>query len=192
MSRRATQGKGTLFILTGLLLASGALRLGNEAGKAFASGTEAEVSDAVSDSSEGCILEGAPAELAAALLARERRVTDLEMQLEDRFKALADAEEQLTARLAELREAEASLEAAIAGAETASSSDLARLISVYENMKPADAAALFEEMAPNFAAGFIGGMRPDAAAAILAGLEPTTAYAISVILAGRNAEVPTE
>jgi flagellar motility protein MotE (MotC chaperone) len=35
-------------------------------------------------------------------------------------------------------------------------------------------------------------MRPDAAAGIMAGLQPQTAYTISVVLAGRNAKVPTE
>jgi flagellar motility protein MotE (MotC chaperone) len=35
-------------------------------------------------------------------------------------------------------------------------------------------------------------MRADAAAAILAGLAPDQAYSISVVLAGRNANVPTE
>jgi flagellar motility protein MotE (MotC chaperone) len=47
-------------------------------------------------------------------------------------------------------------------------------------------------MAPDFAAGFIGRMQPAAAAAILAGMEAEQAYAISVLLAARNARVPTE
>jgi flagellar motility protein MotE (MotC chaperone) len=47
-------------------------------------------------------------------------------------------------------------------------------------------------MTPEFAAGFMARMRPDAAAAIMAGLEPATAYSISVVIAGRNARVPTE
>lgn len=193
MNRPKRAGKGVLFILSGLLLASGAIRLGTEAIVAQAAGTEsAPPATEASDAPQVCELEGAPSELAAALLDRERRVSELERRLEDRFKALAIAEEELTARLAELREAEATLEEAIAGAETASDSDLARLTAVYENMKPADAAALFEEMTPNFAAGFVANMRPDAAAAILAGLEPTTAYAISVVLAGRNANAPSQ
>ena len=54
------------------------------------------------------------------------------------------------------------------------------------------AAALFQLMEPSFAAGFLGRMRADAAAAILAGLEPDLAYSISVVLAGRNANVPRE
>ena len=50
----------------------------------------------------------------------------------------------------------------------------------------------FEEMTPEFAAGFMARMRPDTAAAVMAGLEPATAYSISVVIAGRNARVPTE
>ncbi len=191
MMLKRSKGKGTLAVLCGLLLISGVLRLGSGPSQVLAAESEA-LADMSATEPEHCTIEGAPSALAADLLAREERVVDLETRIEDRFRALAIAEEELTARLAELREAEASLEEAIVGAETASSSDLARLTSVYENMKPTEAAALFEQMTPNFAAGFIGAMRPDAAAAVMAGLEPTTAYAISVVLAGRNAEVPTE
>ncbi|MEP4475030.1 MAG: hypothetical protein ABJ024_08265, partial [Lentilitoribacter sp.] len=75
-------------------------------------------------------------------------------------------------------------------ANTAAEDDLVRLTAVYENMKPKDASALFEQMEPGFAAGFLGRMRADAAAGILSGLSPQVAYSISVILAGRNADIP--
>ena len=78
----------------------------------------------------------------------------------------------------------------MAYADTAAEGDLARLTAVYENMKPKDAAALFEEMDPDFAAGFLGRMRADSAAGIMAGLSPPVAYSVSVLLAGRNANVP--
>ena len=105
-------------------------------------------------------------------------------------QALALAEEQIEARLAALVAAEEDLAATISVADSAAEEDIARLTAVYENMKPKDAAALFEEMAPEFAAGFLGRMRPDAAGAVMAGLDPKTAYTISVLLAGRNADVP--
>lgn len=47
-------------------------------------------------------------------------------------------------------------------------------------------------MDPGFAAGFLGRMRPEAAAGIMTGLSPETAYTISVVLAGRNADVPRD
>ena len=80
----------------------------------------------------------------------------------------------------------------MATADKAAENDIGRLTAVYENMKPDQAAALFRLMEPSFAAGFLGRMRPDSAAAILAGLEPDLAYSISVVLAGRNADVPRE
>jgi flagellar motility protein MotE (MotC chaperone) len=47
-------------------------------------------------------------------------------------------------------------------------------------------------MDPKFAAGFLGRMRADSAAAIMAGMAPDAAYLVSVILAGRNADVPDQ
>jgi flagellar motility protein MotE (MotC chaperone) len=108
------------------------------------------------------------------------------------LRALIAAEEELTKRLIELEAAEVSLTAALSLSETANDNDIARLTAVYENMKSADAARLFEEMAPDFAAGFLVRMRPDVAAAIMAGLDPPTAYSISAIIAGRNANAPTQ
>ena len=66
--------------------------------------------------------------------------------------------------------------------------DLVQLTSVYENMKPKEAALLFERMSPDFAAGFLGRMRPEDAAAIMSGLPPELGYSISVLLASRNAD----
>lgn len=95
-------------------------------------------------------------------------------------------------QLEKLATAEDELRDLIAMASTASENDVGQLTSVYENMKPKEAAAVFEEMAPDFAAGFLARMRPESAARILAGLKPSTAYSVSAILAGRNANAPTD
>jgi flagellar motility protein MotE (MotC chaperone) len=136
--------------------------------------------------------EAMPAALAAALSAREAAVELGEMALKDRMAALALAEETITQRLAELTAAETELARTLAIADQAAEQDLTRLTTVYETMKPKDAAALFETMAPAFAAGFLGRMQPQAAAAVMSGLKPETAYEISLVLASRNAEAPTE
>ena len=109
-----------------------------------------------------------------------------------RQSELASAEAEIAIRLEELRVAEEELSKTLSLAERAAETDVSRLTTVYENMKPRDAAALFSTMSPDFAAGFIGRMNAEAAAAILTGLEPDTAYAISVVLAGRNVDVPIE
>ena len=110
----------------------------------------------------------------------------------ERMQALKLADEEMERKLAALVAAEEDLRATIAMADTAAEGDISRLVKVYENMKPKQAAALFEQMNPEFAAGFLGRMRPESAAGIMAGLSPGAAHSFSVVLAGRNAEAPTE
>lgn len=180
--------RGTLALLALVLSAAGALRLGHGIGTAMA----LEAAEDPAASSEPLQCPDPPAALAQALRDRDAVLAARETALQDRMAALALADTALTARLAELETAEASLRATLAIADGAAEKDLQRLTTVYEAMKPAEAAAIFETMAQEFAAGFLGRMRPDAAAAILSGMQPETAYAISVLIAGRNALAPKE
>jgi flagellar motility protein MotE (MotC chaperone) len=185
---RRSKGRKVLPMIAGLLIASGLLRLGVEADLVFAEETGTE------ENSESmiCGVEGGTEALLEAFRAREARLVEREGQLEDRIQALHVTEVSVSEKIAALGAAEESLKATLALAQTAASDDLARLTAVYENMKPADAAALFTEMDPAFAAGFLGLMRPDAAAAVMSNLDAARAYTISALLAGRNANAPTE
>lgn len=184
---KRTRGRGTLHLLAGLLIASAVVRISAQAGPALAEGAAAATeSETVS---EPAVETDA---LLAAFQAREARLVTQESQLRDRLQALRVAEVEIEEKLQALRAAEEALSATIALADSASETDLAQLTTVYENMKPKDAAALFEEMTPQFAAGFLGMMRPDSAALIMTELEPETAYSFSVVLAGRNANTPTQ
>ncbi|MFO6464905.1 MotE family protein [Jannaschia sp. KMU-145] len=109
-----------------------------------------------------------------------------------REQDVAVALDEVVAMLDDLATAEARLAARMQQSSEASAEDVARLVSVYEGMKPKDAAILFEAMAPDFAAGFLARMRPASASAIFTSLAPDTAYALSVIMAGRNANAATE
>ena len=186
-------GKSALWIIAALLFGSAAIRLTSETGPALAR-EMTEVGDTVETENVAHDCE-ATEDVSAVLTALSNRKKTLEMRenaLAERLVALSLAEEEIARNLTQLRAAEESLEQTLALADDAAENDLARLTSVYENMKPKEAAALFEEMSPDFAAGFLGRMRPDAAAAVMAGLSAPTAYTISVVLAGRNANVPTE
>lgn len=130
-------------------------------------------------------------ELLNSVLQREKEVTVREERVNARLQELTTAERSLRERLVELEQAEDRLKETITLVDGAAEGDVKRLTTVYESMKPKDAAALFEEMDPEFAAGFLSRMRPDAAAGIMTGLEPQTAYTISVVLAGRHANSPT-
>ncbi|MEL6380824.1 MAG: hypothetical protein AAFQ29_13790 [Pseudomonadota bacterium] len=202
------KGRSVLGIIAGLLIASALVRLSIGAGQAVAlvsDGVPPDTSQEVLGEVPGTPAMAAMAEdfppvmsdteisdMVAAFQAREARLTAREAALEDRMAALRVADQQVTEKLAKLEAAEQQLRETIALAETASKDDLDRLTLVYENMKPKQAAALFEEMDPNFAAGFLGRMRPESAAEIMAGLSPESAHMFSVVLAGRNANVPRE
>jgi flagellar motility protein MotE (MotC chaperone) len=176
-----------LYILAGILMLSALVRAGGQIDPAFAQGAETTVPGLADTASP---LQ--TTELLEAFQSREARLAEREGQLRDRLQALRVAEVEIAEKLQAMREAEDSLNATIVRAETASSTDLELLRAVYENMKPQDAAALFVEMPPPFAAGFLGMMRPEAAALIMAELPPEIAYSFSVVLAGRNANAPTE
>ena len=187
------KGPGSLLLICCLLFGSAAIRLGLEAGQAVA-----REGPFLETRPQTAKIETAPKEadregLAKMLQAfqdREARISELEQNLAVRERAVDVATEEIERRLDVLKSAEESLRSLLTIASTAAEDDLATLTSVYENMKPKDAANLFEEMEPAFAAGFLGRMRPDAAAGIMSGLSPKAAYSISVILAGRNADVP--
>ncbi len=190
--RAKGQGRGALMALALLFFLSGALRVIDGAATAAASGHhEAAPEEPAHAMDGGPDLAGLAAAM-AEVRAREARVARAEQALADRMRALEIAEKTVDAKLAELAAAEERLSATMQRTKTAAEEDVARLTSVYENMKPKEATPIFARMAPEFAAGFLGRMRADAAASIMAGLEPEKAYAISVLLAGRNANAPTQ
>ncbi|HQU67057.1 MAG TPA: hypothetical protein PLI43_02540 [Albidovulum sp.] len=170
-----------------LLASSGLLRAGLTAGHALDAATAEAVPAETAACTDG---DAATRALFDDLKERDRRLTAREDGIAAREKAVALAGSEAEKRIASLEAAEQKLAATIEQADQAAEKDVARLVAVYERMKPKDAAALFGEMAPDFAAGFLSRMRPEAAAAVMAGLDPKVAYAISVQFAGRNAAAP--
>ena len=198
MTRRKRRGKGTLHVIGGLLILSGIVRA-LDSGQAWAEAQTAhggdmappvEVADAPSAIPDGAV--GDNLALLEAFRQREQRIDAREKQMEERMQALQLAEREASERVAALTAAEDSLRSTIALADVAAETDIQKLVAVYQNMKPKEAAALFSQMTPDFAAGFLGLMDPAIAAQIMAQVSPETAYSISVVLAGRNAGVPTE
>ncbi|MCA8869511.1 MAG: hypothetical protein KDA67_12730 [Rhodobacteraceae bacterium] len=180
------------------LLGSGLLRLGDsraaiaEEVNSHISPTPVANADLPEPDLVNCASEQAPDALLAAIRRREAQLDARELRLENRIQALKVAELKLGENTNALIAAEKRLAATLAIADSAAENDLARLTTVYESMKPKNAAGLFSEMAPEFAAGFLGRMRSNAAAEILSNLAPGKAYTISLILAGRNARAPLQ
>ncbi|WP_111734705.1 MotE family protein [Roseovarius amoyensis] len=195
MSRRRRRvGRGTLFVIAGLLVGSALIRIGDGAGQALAlvPAETGVAADHLAAAGPACKTPEDLRAMLAAFAERDARLAAQEAALENRMQALRVADTETAERLAKLEAAEASLREMIALADSAAETDLDRLTRVYEAMKPKQAAALFEQMDPVFAAGFLGRMRPEAAAQVMAGLSPEAAHLFSVVLAGRNAEAPRE
>ncbi|MBZ4022002.1 hypothetical protein CKO11_05970 [Rhodobacter sp. TJ_12] len=180
-----------MLLIATLFAASGAIRFGSGIAQAFATDTGAQDAQPV-QTAEECISEPGVMLMLKEVQAREKKLREGEQLLSDRSQAIALAEKRIEDRLALLVEAERNLSQTVTMADQAADEDVARLVTVYENMKPKEAAPLFAAMAPDFAAGFLARMRPDASAAVMAALEPQVAYSISVIMAGRNAGAPQE
>lgn len=182
-------GRGALFLISMLLGLSGIVRLGSGAVHAL---TKSEAPEHADGETMLCETDGGALAMLNELRARENRLTRREEMVADRDQALKVAKAEIDEKLAALVAAEEKLAATLTLADEAADADVARLVAVYEKMKPKDAASLFGEMDPDFAAGFLARMKPDSAAQVMAGLEPKTAYTISVLLAGRNAAAPKE
>ncbi|WP_321367258.1 hypothetical protein [uncultured Celeribacter sp.] len=196
VKRKVRSGRGALWLIAMIFVASAAIRLASGTGAAIAREMselshedEAQMQE---QNAATCQADEESAALIEALLKREREVEEKELLIAQKMKSIELARAEVLENLAALEDAETRLEATMTRSQTAAEDDLVKLTAVYESMKPKEAAALFEAMSPDFAAGFLGRMRSDAAGAIMAGLTPETAYTISVILAGRNAKAPSE
>jgi len=190
MSARRRQGRvrvGVLALAGGLLVISGGVRLGLS-GLAFASAGPPPA--APQPRSAQCLAGPDIDAMLAAIHQREVSLGAREVAVLQREQNVALATREVKRKMAALGAVEKRLTAKLALASTAASNDITQLASIYENMKPKTASMLFATMEPDFAAGFLARMRPASAAAILSGMKPETAYAISVVLAGRNANVP--
>lgn len=185
--RRKHAGRGSLVVLSLLLLASAALRLGADVGQALAASEESS-----GQPSPPLSCPVPPLALAQTLAEREEKLRIRAQAIEERMAALDLVDAAISQRLEALQKAEEALRSTIAMADGAAEADLARLTEMYQSMKPKEAAALFARMEPQFAAGFLGRMRPEAAAAVLSGMEPDAAFAMTTLLATRNAAAPRE
>jgi len=192
---RAGRTSGALTIVIGCLVMSGILRFGVD-GVALAKEAgvlrDGRPSTGRVPPTARATCKVAPdiASLLQALKTRKAQLDQRETRLKNRMQALKVAQEDMNRNKAALIKAEKKLAATLAIANSAAETDIQKLTSVYENMKPRNSAGLFAAMDPGFAAGFLSRMRPESAAKIMSNLPPEKAYAISLEIAGRNAKAP--
>ena len=181
----------TLIILF-CFLVSAAIRLGT-GGVALAE----ELSTHPDETPEGATLVAPPPEpeigsLLESIRTRQEQLSKREVEIAERQRELNLVEQRIARQLEVLKQAEQKLASTLAIADSAAENDLKQLTEVYEKMKAKNAAEIFGTMEVSFAAGFLSRMRPESAAGILSEMPPNAAYSISVFMAGKNANAPTE
>ncbi len=126
--KSAGAGRGAIVLMAGLLLTSGAIRLGIGAGQAVATENSLMSGTSEIESTPGSSDPGLDRDKLAPMLVafqqREARIAEQEQQIAVRMKALEVADQQIERRLERLQAAEKSLRATLAIADTAAEDDL--------------------------------------------------------------------
>lgn len=105
--------------------------------------------------------------------------------LDTRGRLLENAEKRLEGRLQELRTLEERGEAAAARRGDTETGALKNLVTMYESMKPKEAARVFERLPQDVLVPVVTGMNPRKMAEVLAAMSPESAERLTVALASR-------
>ncbi|WP_276151234.1 MULTISPECIES: hypothetical protein [unclassified Sulfitobacter] len=167
---------------------------GKDIGVVAAAGKVEATVDSATDSPP--LVENLPEPMAKAIdtpeeillsLKRERElVAQQKADMEKRLAEIALSEERLRIERASLTELKTSIEELLARVEASQTDDLARLISFYKNMKPADAARIIDDLDIETTIMILGTMNPRSAAPIMAKVSPVRARAVSKIILERS------
>ena len=128
----------------------------------------------------------APEDLLNALSAERLLITQQKKDLDDRKAEIALAREKLEIEKVALMELKNSIEDLLSRIDAQKSEDLERLIALYQNMKPAEAAAIMNDIDIEVMIMVLGAMPPRVAAPILARMSPVRAGAVSKIIFERS------
>jgi flagellar motility protein MotE (MotC chaperone) len=102
------------------------------------------------------------------------------MQDIDRRKAeLAVAQKQLTDKLVELRKLRQQINDHDTSISRGQTDDIARIIALYDQMKPEQAAQVLSNLPPDFAAQILARVQPETGARIMASVEPGQAAVLT-------------
>ncbi len=110
-------------------------------------------------------------------------------ELDIREGLIAEAEKRIDARLAEIKEAKASLAVAVKQRNEAEAARFKGLVTMYETMKPRDAAKIFDRLETGVLIEVASQINPRNMSEILAQMSPETAQRLTVELANRASDV---
>jgi flagellar motility protein MotE (MotC chaperone) len=127
-------------------------------------------------------------QLLRAIDERSRQLDAWSSELAARARMLEAIEARANEQVQALRAARTSLEGTLERVDREAEAEIARLVKIYENMKPKEAARIFEAMPAEIAAGFVRRMAEQKSALVMGNLDARHAYAITLALA--NSHVP--
>ncbi|KAA0124011.1 hypothetical protein CIW48_10660 [Methylobacterium sp. P1-11] len=106
-------------------------------------------------------------------------------ELELREKVLGEAERKLETGLGDLKKAEDKVDAVAKAKEEAEKQGLKNIVTMYESMKPKDAARVFDRLGLDVLVPIVLAMNPRKMSEVLAVMQPETAERLTVALANR-------
>lgn len=122
---------------------------------------------------------------------RRESLQQQEGQLDLREKLLKATEERIQKRVDELKKLEERIEAAVEEKKKQEENEIAGLVTMYENMKPKDAARIFDRLSLPILMKVVRQMKPRKMADVLAKMSPEAAERLTVAIAS-NASQPTQ
>ncbi|MEO1912111.1 MAG: hypothetical protein ABGX10_17025 [Paracoccus sp. (in: a-proteobacteria)] len=143
-----------------------------------------------SDLLEGCTDVPEAVALAEELRDRALRIERYMQALDQRKADLDAAEATLRTRLGQLQASKGAIKATRNGTTQAVRTDIDRLIALYDQMKPAEAAAILTNLPADFAAEILMRVQPEAGARIIAAVEPRQAALLTAQMGARSVRKP--
>lgn len=154
--------------------------------RAEAAGPAAEEKPEPEETAVAQQCEATPEEMLTSIR-NERDLLDAQKEsIGERTAELDLARETLEIEQQRLQELQAALEGLLAKVQQAHTADVDRLVALYQNMKPKEAAAIMNDLDIEVTVMVLGTMAERDAAPILASLDPVRARAISQIILERS------
>jgi flagellar motility protein MotE (MotC chaperone) len=152
--------------------------------------TKIEVAGASGTIVPGRINSAGERAILESLQGRREQLDARNRDLDMRENLLKAAEKRVEAKVAELKDVEARVKTAMGNRDQAEEKRFKTIISMYENMKPKDAARIFDRLDMKVLIEVATHMNPRTMSEILAGMTPDVAEKLTVELANRARAEP--
>jgi flagellar motility protein MotE (MotC chaperone) len=183
----ATDGEGTASFVAISTAQASAPEETKETAEEGAAKPEADVAEAPVEAQAETPADAPMSKGEIAVLERlsERReeLAKRSAALDTREQLLSAAEKRVEDRIAELKALEEKINAQIATSDEQNNEQIVALVSMYEGMKPKDAARIFERLDMGVLLDVVKRMQPRKMSAILAAMDPVVAQDLTVELA---------